>query len=286
MLVLFVAWWLYGAILQRREIADIARVVEEAHGGGARLVASELSVAALADREEVLNRLRQPFAHPIKVFSKELLPADVRKKLASSDVSYFSPERQKHTIVASLADSDDVVMLGPFPDYTFKRVEDSLRGWMRLVAHRLATSPEESHRSVIEELQKQFDYPIKKVDFLILPEWPQKRLASGEDVAFYISPQGYFSATALDDQSVVRFGPFPNFEEVESRAATTTLALVLLPTALAIALLLRPITRQLRHVEDAAKSIAHGDLAARVDEQRVTSAQPLAQSFNLSLIHI
>jgi two-component system sensor histidine kinase RstB len=58
------------------------------------------------------------------------------------------------------------------------------------------------------------------------------------------------------------------------------LALVLLPTAIAIALLLRPVARQLRDVEEAAKAIAAGDLSARVDERRVPSTKTLARSFN------
>jgi two-component system sensor histidine kinase RstB len=55
---------------------------------------------------------------------------------------------------------------------------------------------------------------------------------------------------------------------------------VLLPAVLAIAVLLRPVAGQLRHVERAAKEIASGNLGARVDERRVRSAKPLAQSFN------
>jgi two-component system sensor histidine kinase RstB len=84
----------------------------------------------------------------------------------------------------------------------------------------------------------------------------------------------------LDSETAIRFGPFQKFEDVEQKAATTTLALVLLPAAIAIALLLRPVATQLRHLENASKRIAGGDLSARVDERRMYSAKPLASTFN------
>ena len=115
-----------------------------------------------------------------------------------------------------------------------------------------------------------------------LPSEPKDRISGGADVAFYSHQDDrWFAATPLSDGSeIVRFGPFPSFQKIEQKAATTTLALVLLPAAIAIALLLRPVARQLRLVENAAKAIAGGDLSARVDERRVHSAKPLAQSFN------
>ena len=118
-----------------------------------------------------------------------------------------------------------------------------------------------------------------------MPAWPQganpRRRGRG-----LLSPDAapedrWFAVTPLSDGAeVVRFGPFPSFERTDQKAATTTLALVLLPVALAIALLLRPVARQLRHVEHAAQTIAAGDLTARVDERRVPSAKSLAHAFN------
>jgi two-component system sensor histidine kinase RstB len=112
--------------------------------------------------------------------------------------------------------------------------------------------------------------------------WPRQRLAGGGDVAFY--PTGddrWYAVTFLSGSTqVVRFGPFPSFERIEQKAATTTLTLVLLPVAFAIALLLRPVARQLHHVEHAALAIAAGDLTAWVDTRRVRSARSLAVAFN------
>ena len=50
--------------------------------------------------------------------------------------------------------------------------------------------------------------------------------------------------------------------------------------AVAIGVLLRPVSRQLRLLEQTATAIAGGDFAARVDERRVSSARPLAVAMN------
>lgn len=283
LIVLFAAWLIYGAVLQRRTAAELTRVIEEAHGGGARLVASELDAMSLAERPRTLNRLREQFAYSIKIIPTGELPPSIQRKLAAgADVAHVDWNQRSHGIVAKLADGSNVVYLGPFPDYFFKEVENSIKGWARLLVQRLEAAPIGARESVIAELQNQFDYPIEIVNFDELAEKPRFRVAKRDDLAFFFGDNDdSFAATPLSNgKQAIRFGPFPRFDKVENYAARTTLALVLLPAALAIALLLRPVARQLRQVENAAKSIADGDLSARVDEQSVKSARPLAQSFN------
>lgn len=52
--VLFLAWFIHGRVLQHRSDADLARVIWEAHGGGARLVASQLTDTDAQSRGEQL----------------------------------------------------------------------------------------------------------------------------------------------------------------------------------------------------------------------------------------
>jgi two-component system sensor histidine kinase RstB len=59
-----------------------------------------------------------------------------------------------------------------------------------------------------------------------------------------------------------------------------SLGVLLALVAGAIALLLRPVSRQLRMLESTAAAIAGGDFGARVDERRVTSARMLARAMN------
>ena len=51
LVVLFLAWFIYGYVLKQRSEADYARVVEEAHGGGVRLLAAELDTLPLLSVE-------------------------------------------------------------------------------------------------------------------------------------------------------------------------------------------------------------------------------------------
>jgi two-component system sensor histidine kinase RstB len=285
LLVLALAWYLHGVVLRQRAEADTSRVVLTAHGGGARLVAAELDAARPEAREEVLKALRKGFAYPVEMITLSDLPGCVQREIRNgAELACFRLGR-RHCIVAVLSGGLEVVRLGPFPDYSLPEVEASIGGWMRLTARKLDTTTPEQRPTVLQELQKRFDFPLELVRREDLPDWPQGRIDRGETVAFYPqnppSEERWLAATPLaDGATVVCFGPFPSFESTERPAAATTLALVLLPVALAIALLLRPVARQLRHVEHAAQAIAAGDLTARVDERRVRSATSLAQAFN------
>jgi two-component system sensor histidine kinase RstB len=188
-------------------------------------------------------------------------------------------------VVAALSDDAQVLRLGPFPQYDLREIEEAIGGWMRLTAEKLDAVAIDDRQAVLEELNGRFNFPVDVARREELPDGPRGRIARGEDVVFYAPGAGlddeWFAAAPLSGEAeFVRFGPFPSFERVEQKAATATLALVLLPAALVIALLLRPVAGQLRHVERAAREIASGHLGARVDEQRVQSAKPLAQSFN------
>jgi two-component system sensor histidine kinase RstB len=271
--------------LKRRAEADTSRVVVTAHGGGARLVAAELEATRPEARKEVLKALRKGFAYPVDLITVSDLPGSVQRELRhGADLACFRLEG-RHCIVAVLSGGLDVVRLGPFPDYGLAEIEASLGGWMRLTAHKLDATTLDERQTVLQGLQQRFDFPIAIVRREDLPDWPKGRISRGETIAFYPqnspSDDRWLAATPLaDGATVVRFGPFPSFERTEQKAAATTLGLVLLPVALAIALLLRPVARQLRHVEHAAQAIAAGDLTARVDERRVRSAKSLAQAFN------
>ena len=105
---------------------------------------------------------------------------------------------------------------------------------MRLAAEKLDSTTPGEREAVLEELQERFDFPIVLARRDELPTWPQGRIAREADVVFYPEAEDrWFAATPLSNGiEVVRFGPFPSFERIEQKAATTTLALVLLPAAL------------------------------------------------------
>ncbi|MBL7044879.1 MAG: HAMP domain-containing protein [Pirellulaceae bacterium] len=285
LVVLALAWYIHSSVLKSRADAEWERVIVAAHAGGARLAASELTASPPETREQTLSRLREQFDYPIDAVSLAELPAAVRRQIfAGDDVACYRVD-ERYCVVAALSEDDQVVRLGPFPRYDLREIEEAIGGWMRLVADKLNAAAIDKRQALLDEVNARFNLPVDIARRDELPDWPRGRIARGEDIVFYspdaqLDDQWFAAAPLSDEAELVRFGPFPNFERVEQKAATTTLALVLLPTALAIALLLRPVAGQLRHVERAAKEIASGNLGARVDERRVRSAKPLAQSFN------
>lgn len=281
--VLFGAWYIHGQVWAHRALADRTRVFEEAHGGGARLVAAEIVAAKAEDRGDVLASLQSRFDYPIATRRLDLLPAAVQQRISSGDdVVYYVPEGKREVVVAAIVGDSEVVSLGPFPNYELQSIEESIGGWLRLAATKLESTVPEERSAVLGKLQQMFAFPIGVTNRENVPVAVQEHFASGKDVAFFIQEDdSWYAATPLTGETeVVRCGPFPSFEKIEQKAATTTMAYVLLPAALAIALLLRPVVLQLRRVENAAKSIASGDLSARVDEHCVRAARPLAQAFN------
>ena len=280
LIVLFLAWYIHGRVAQKRSDTDRARVVTFAHAGGARLVAAELNAARSAkQRKHTLQTLQQQFDYPLEITTLDALSEDARRQIRrGSDVAYDA-----NSVVALLASDNELVRLGPFPNYRGQEIDASLAGWMRLTKAKLDAKTPPQRASVLAELQKQFDVGLEIAATSQLPQDTHQRLVRGDvELAFY-SPAGeqWFSAIPLSDpQQVIRFGPFRSFEDIEQKAATTTLGLVLLPAALAIAILLRPVARQLRQVEHAAKAIAAGDLSTRVNEKNMNSAKPLAAAFN------
>jgi two-component system, OmpR family, sensor histidine kinase RstB len=279
--VLFLAWWIHGYVWTSRTNSDRNRVIVTAHGGGARLMAAELNAARPEDRESTVEQIRCKFLYPVDLVQFSELPPSIRHTIANgSDVQTLRLTPTREFVVTALEDGQTALRFGPFPDYSGIEIEDSLSGWVRLAAEKIDAQPE-PHKAC-EELQPLFALPIVIIDRQDLPEEARARIARGREVVFY-SPDGnrYYAASPLaKDGEFLRLGPFPSFERIVEKAAATTLGLVLLPVAIAIAYLLRPISRQLRQVENAAKRIASGELSTRVDERQIGAARPLAQAFN------
>lgn len=279
LLVLFVSWYIHGRVSEQRSRADVARVVTGAHGGGARLVAQELDAAnSVEQRDQILADLNSRFEYRVQVIPVDELRSPARQEiLGGADIAF-----DRDTVVGALANEREVVRLGAFPNYTRFEIEDALAGWMRLTKERMIAVESGRRSQALEDLQSQFEIPIELAKLSQLPAESRDRLSKDDDGVVFYSPNEatWYSAIILADEDVLRFGPYPIFEDIQQNAATTTLALVLLPAAFAIALLLRPVARQLRQLENAAEAIAGGDLSARVDQQKMNSAKPLAQAFN------
>ena len=95
LVVLALAWYIHSAVLKNRADAEWERVIVEAHGGGARLVASELGASLPQCRDQSLNRLREQFDYPIHVVPLTKLPTAVQRQVSrGDDVACFRLEKR------------------------------------------------------------------------------------------------------------------------------------------------------------------------------------------------
>ena len=277
LVVLFLAWYIHGLVSQSKSRADQARVATAAHAGGARVVAEAIDAGKTPrERSEILENVAERFDYSLAICKLESIGESARRALNGGEDVVF----EQSTVLAKL-ECGDLVRLGKFPNYTVEQIEAALAGWMRLTRDQLRSTPPSQRDTVLEELRRKFEFPLGFVNSDAVPQDARRIYDDDHEVAFF-SPDGktWYSAIRVDDGQAIRFGPFPSFENIGQKAATTTLGLVLLPAALAIALLLRPVANQLRQVENAAQTIAAGDLSARVDAHRMNSAKPLANAFN------
>lgn len=278
--VLAAAWYIHGAVASWQFGDEFRRVVEGTHRGGAQLVVDRLNAVNPEDRDSELERLRPQFDYPIGIRLLTDLPDHVADRIQSgAGLVYYRQSGSRGFVAAPLNDKKNAVRLGPFPNYS--HYEDSLAGGMRLAVVEVQCAEGSERDEKLRQLKRTFGYDVQVIPSARLPRREQRRLTEGDDIVFFVRDEQAFVASPLEDASaVVQFGPFPNFEGAEQRVFAATLAFVLVVAAVAIALLLRPMARQLRYVENAAHAIADGDLSARVDEESVTSARPLAQAFN------
>ena len=229
-------------------------------------MASELNRVPAAARSKVLEDQRKRFAYPVDIMPTRELPNSLQRQITQGgDVFFYAPD-DSTSVIATLSPPTEVVRLGPFPSYRLREIEEAIGGWMRLAAKRIESSSITDRNQCLTEVRERFDFPVSLISSTdILPKWPRKRMLDGDDVVFYSDDSdNWYSASPLEQgKEIVVFGPFPHFDQIEHKAATTTLTLVLLPVAVAIALLLRPVAKELRYVERAAGAIAGGNRRPR-----------------------
>jgi len=183
-------------------------------------------------------------------------------------------------------------------------VERAMAGSLRVARDWLDSNPTDDEElvhqrqtEILEQIKLRFEFPVRLVpiDDEHFPGYAATRLQQHDDIVLYSgngqplakensntnSGDGSFVATRLRDPGlVVSMGPLPQFVGPEQSTLLTALGAILLLAAAAIAVLLRPVARQLREVETTAMKIAAGNLSARIEKDRVPHGQSLASAFN------
>jgi two-component system sensor histidine kinase RstB len=138
----------------------------------------------------------------------------------------------------------------------------------------------DSVATVVEQLQANAKYPIRVTSNEEAPAAVRHMLSAGQDVMAQVGNELSIVVPLQNGADAVWFGPIELTDGVIETDMKVGLVAAPVFAALAIALLLRPLARQLGVLEQAAVSIASGNLSARVDLQQAGSAAALARAFN------
>ncbi|WP_153559111.1 ATP-binding protein [Roseimaritima sediminicola] len=157
-------------------------------------------------------------------------------------------------------------------------IEQALSGGARLAKARLEALPRAQQAAELARMEASFEYPVRvrAFDPERYPARVAQRLREGDVVLRGSS----ILITARDNEQLIRLGPLPSFVGPSQRELLLGFGAVFLLSAIAIAILLRPVALQLRGVERTASAIAAGDLSARIDASPWSRSLPLAAAFN------
>jgi signal transduction histidine kinase len=151
-----------------------------------------------------------------------------------------------------------------------------------LLAGRLADESPAARGRVLADLQARFGYPIglapRESDEV--PEDVREAVRSGERFVWDYSPiLGSRVFAPVDANVLVRLGPLPGSESASGSRPLVGVASLVLVFALAIALIGRPLVRELGALETAARAVEAGELGARAPESLVV-LRAFARTFN------
>ncbi len=158
-------------------------------------------------------------------------------------------------------------------------LEAAFAGGLRS-ARKLYESSDKPPEEALKDVQARFEFPLRVVSIAELPERARKDVDAGHDVIFAGDNDFALAIVLSDGRHALRYGPMIGPQGPSQTAELLRWGVLLLTVAAAIAVLLRPVAKQLRLLERAATTIAGGDFSTRVDERRVSSARPLARAFN------
>lgn len=145
---------------------------------------------------------------------------------------------------------------------------------------RQIVAEEGMNERTLDGLRQQSQVPVELVPMERSLNEINDMLASGAQVAVYHEKSLTFFSHATANRDALRFGPVVQSKSGIEADMIAAMAGVLFLIAIAIAILLRPLARQLSLLEQTAISFAEGNLSARVNVDRTDSAKTLAQAIN------
>lgn len=159
--------------------------------------------------------------------------------------------------------------------------ERAMHGGVRLARETLAASTDDPAAAELEKLQTRLGYPIQVSSEQQVASTLQGWLSEGDELLVQADNKLLVLTPLPNRTDALQLGPVPLPKEgIIETDMKVGFAVVLLLVAIAIAMLLRPLARQLSLLEQTAVSFADGNLGARVDVRKADSAKTLARAFN------
>jgi two-component system sensor histidine kinase RstB len=272
--------WAFEKLFERQVAADRERVITSVHLGGMRMIAQQLLTTPDESREAVFTKIERLFRAPLELRPLSELDSKDREELDKPYGYLYRQQAWNIDLLAIPYDDQQYLQIGPFIDYTTIAIEDSLWGWLRLLAFKLDSetiAPES-----LSDLSRAFGLPIVILPQAEVPEEAMDRFRVGRVVAFYRHQEKYFAATKMaSSNEYLRLGPIPEFQETSRNAAKTTLTSSFLLSAILVGLLVHSLSKKFNSIEQTAQAIARGDLSARANESKAGETRYLAKALNL-----
>ncbi len=157
------------------------------------------------------------------------------------------------------------------------------KGGCALVAEDLAGTAPSQRQDKIERYQAILGFPIKIHQHTPIPKDATIRLAAGRQVAHFYNEIGedLFAVPMEKGEGWISFGPVIPAQHVGIVKRLCVYGTMTLVYVLIIWVLLWPIIKQHRALEQAALKIADSDWSSRIGEKKVPDMKPLARAFNL-----
>ncbi|MEX1027761.1 MAG: ATP-binding protein [Candidatus Paceibacterota bacterium] len=157
-------------------------------------------------------------------------------------------------------------------------VEDVLGGGALSVRDDLIEGGEANFEQTLMDVRSRFAYPVNIVNRSdrAMPPTTDAKLKKGKAV-FHL---GKIDVALPETDLLVELGPLPQFAGPTRGDILVGLGSLFLLVAAAIAVLMRPISRQFRTVEQTAIAITAGDLSARIAAGDRKRSLPIVSAFN------
>jgi signal transduction histidine kinase len=265
----------------------VLRGAVERFYGRAMLGAYELVEARLAGYppsrwgQEIAN-LEPHFRYGFGLYSLDQIDlSDAQRLKAQAGELIFINDHEQTQFFKRMFDSDHYLKVVLEPDQE-EAERDKVEGIIYLVESRFLASNPSQWPSVLAQMNSIFDMPLKllTIDDPLLPQNRLVDIEAGKVVIQGLEEMNetYYKRLGTSDQ-VFRAGPFippPVFRYFNA----ILLFLLALLVALAVYFWVRPVWRDLSHIDRGVRNFGAGDLDSRLVVRRHSALKPLANAFN------